>query len=587
SLRTKYNQLFERAPLDSELVETFRYIELPDGRELTFTQLEKETGKEKRYYRNNPELVLKDYPGARVFTSENSTGGDPGKSQAVPYTYKGRTFDPGIEKGLGWKATAVSENGKPSGMDKLAEANRLFVGKDQLRFKRYSDDFGYRAISNWWDNFGGANDPIYVVQTNERIIERCLLMTTDPGDLVLDITCGSGTTAYVAEQWGRRWITSDTSRVPLALARQRLLTATFIWYRLKNPADGPVGGFVYERKKNRKGEEIGGLIPHIMPSTIANEEEVKVETIVDRPERNNKITRVCGPFTVEATIQAALTLDEDEGDGGTTQPTTANPRAYLDRMIEVLRQSKTLHLPGNVSLELEAVRPLADREHLHAEATAKNGSDKRIAIVFGPEDGAIGSEYVFSASMEAMQQGYQQLFLFGFAIHSKTREMLDKLKIPTTYVAVTPDVVMSDLLKTSRSSEIFSITGLPDVTLKPEGHKPDGTPLYQVEIKGLDIFRPDTMETDCIEAENLPCWMLDADYNGMVFCASQVFFPKTGAWENLQSSLKDDFDSEVWKHLAGTVSEPFPLGDKRRIAVKVIDDRGNELMVVRGTEGVN
>ena len=184
-----------------------------------------------------------------------------------------------------------------------------------------------------------------------------------------------------------------------------------------------------------------------------------------------------------------------------------------------------------------------------------------------------------------MQQGFQQLFLFGFAIQAKAREMLDKLKIPTTYVAMTPDVVMSDLLKTSRSSEIFSITGLPDVTLDPAGHKPDGTPLHQVEVKGLDIFRPDTMETDSIEAENLPCWMLDTNYNGMVFCASQVFFPKTGAWDNLQKSLKADFSDSVWEHLAGTVSEPFALGDKRRIAVKVIDDRGNELMVVKSAEG--
>jgi hypothetical protein len=121
-----------------------------------------------------------------------------------------------------------------------------------------------------------------------------------------------------------------------------------------------------------------------------------------------------------------------------------------------------------------------------------------------------------------------------------------------------------------------------EAALKPAGKKPDGTPLYQVEVKGLDIFRPDTMETDAIEAENLPCWMLDTDYNGMVFCASQVFFPKTSAWDNLQKSLKGEFSDQLWAHLAGTVSEPFALGDKRRIAVKVIDDRGNELMVVKG-----
>lgn len=582
-LRGKYNQLFEKAPLDSTLIETFRYVELPDGTELTVVELEKRENKPERYYRDNPELLFVEFPGARVFTSENYTGGKPGKSQAVTYTFRGRKFDPGISNGLGWKTDAVSENGRLSGMDKLAKANRLFVGKNQLRYKRYHDDFGYRAISNWWDGFGGASDPIYVVQTNERVIERCILMTSDPGDLILDITCGSGSTAVVAEQWGRRWVTCDTSRVPIALARQRLLTATFPWYRLRDPAQGPSGGFVYERKRNSKGQETGGMIPHIVASMIANDESPLMEVLVDKPEKNNKITRVTGAFAVEATIQAAMNLEEDS-QPPSRRPTTGNPRSYLDRMIEVLRQSKTLRLPGNVTLELETVSPLAGREYLHAEGVARNGIDRRTAFVFGPEDGAIGSEYVFNAHTEALQQGYQQLFLFGFAIQAKAREMLDKLRIPTVYVSVTPDVVMSDLLKTSKSSEIFSITGLPDVDPQPAGKRDDGTPLYRVVIKGLDIFRPDTMETDEIKAENLPCWMLDTNYNGMAFLASQVFFPKTSAWDNLQKSLKGQFSESVWEHLAGTVSEPFVLGDKKRIAVKAIDERGNELMVVKSVE---
>jgi adenine-specific DNA-methyltransferase len=150
---------------------------------------------------------------------------------------------------------------------------------------------------------------------------------------------------------------------------------------------------------------------------------------------------------------------------------------------------------------------------------------------------------------------------------------------------VTPDVVMSDLLKTSKASEIFSITGLPDVAVRPGGKHKDGSPLFEVEIKGLDIFRPDTMETDEVAAENLPCWMLDTNYNGMAFMATQVFFPKTSAWDNLQKSLKGQFKDEVWSHLAGTVSEPFVAGDKKRIAVKAIDERGNELMVVKAIEG--
>ena len=519
--------------------------------------------------------------GAKLYNPDNIQSQGAAKG-AQPFEYKGKTYSPGGNSH--WKANY------PAGMRRLADAGRIHVAKNSIRYRRYANDFPYQQMGNiWTDTLTGSftDDKLYVVQTGMKVAERCLLMATDPGDLVMDITCGSGTTAYGAEQWGRRWITCDTSRVPLALARQRLLTATFPWNRLKNPAQGPAGGFVYERRQNRKGDEIGGLVPHIKLETIANNEEPKLTVLVDRPEVNTKITRVCGTFTVEATIQSALTLAEDESQIVDTPNMRDSPRAYLDRMVEVLRQSKTLRLPGNTSLELADVRPLADREYLHAEATVKNGTEKRIAIVFGPEDGAIGSEYVFNASMETMQQGYQQLFLFGFAIQAKAREMLEKLKIPTTYIAMTPDIVMSDLLKTSKSSEIFSITGLPDVTLEAAGKKPDGTELFQVEVNGLDIFRPDTMETDSVDAENLPCWMLDTDYNGMVFCASQVFFPKTAAWDNLQKSLKGEFSASVWEHLAGTVSEPFALGEKGRIAVKVIDDRGNELMVVKGAEGAN
>ena len=517
----------------------------------------------------------------RLFTLSDLTGQNNNVESCVfEYEFKGRLFK--LPPSRQWKTTR-------EGLDRLAAVNRIAVSGNSVRYKRYVDDFPLSPITDTWHDIGGSvqsrSDPkIYVVQTGTAPIQRAVLMASDPGDLVLDITCGSGTTALVSEQWGRRWITCDTSRIPIALARQRLLTAIFPWYRLKSPSQGPSGGFAYEQRRNNRGEEVGGLISRTTMRSVTKNESPDQLTIVDRPVVNNSITRVCGPFTVEATIQVAMSLD-DESQAEIQKVPTSSPRDYLDRMIEVLRQSKTLQLPGNVSLELEAVRPLADRECLHAEAIAKSGSERRIAIAFGPEDGAIGSEYVFNAHTEALQQGFHQLFLFGFAIQAKAREMLEKLKIPTTYIAVTPDVVMSDLLKTSKASQIFSITGLPDVELKPAGNNQDGATFYQVEVKGLDIFRPDTMETDSIEAENLPCWMLDTNYNGMVFCASQVFFPKTGAWDNLQKSLKGEFSDSVWEHLAGTSSEPFVLGDKRRIAVKVIDDRGNELMVVKNAEG--
>lgn len=469
------------------------------------------------------------------------------------------------------------------GMKNLEKAGRLQPEGNRLCYIIYADESSFGRITAPWADTVGADNKSYVVQTNTEVIKRCILMTTEPGDLVLDLTCGSGTTPVVAEAWGRRWLACDTSRVPIALARQRLLTSVFPWYRLKEPSKGPAGGFQYERKRNRKGREVGGLVPKITLGSIANNEEPATIRIVDQPEQKNSITRVCGPFTIEGTIQAAMDMGEDQGVKA-AQAQSSNPRAYLDRMIEVLRQSKTLRLPGNITLELDSVRPLADREHLHAEAIARNGDQKTIAIAFGPEDGAIGSEYVLNTSMEAMQQGFQQLFLFGFAIQAKAREMLGKLKIPTTYVSVAPDVAMSDLLKTTKSSEIFSITGLPDVTLEKAGKAKDGTPQYRLVIKGLDIFRPDTMETEEVSAENLPCWMLDTDYNGMAFYATQVFFPKTSAWDNLQKSLKGQFEDSIWNHLAGTVSEPFCLGEKRRIAVKVIDERGNELMVVKSAD---
>ncbi|KXV28835.1 DNA methylase, partial [Gluconobacter japonicus] len=562
----RYNKIFQPQPVELGKGNA-TWVLLPDGSYRGVNAAEKrgeaELPKDAKLY--NPDNIQ----------SQNAA------SEPQPFEFEGKTYLPGGNSH--WKANY------PDGMNRLGKAGRIHVAKNSVRYRRYADDFPFQQLGNiWTDTITGSftDDKVYVVQTGVKVVERCIHMTTEPGDLVLDITCGSGTTAYTAEQWGRRWITVDTSRVPIALARQRLLTSTFPWYRLRNPAQGPAGGFIYERKRNNKGGEVGGLVPRITLKSIANDEDPKLETIIDRAEVNDKVTRVCGPFTVEATIQAAMNM-EDDSTAPSPQPTTDSPRAYLDRMIEVLRQSKTLNLPGNITVELETVSPLADREYLHAEGVARNGTEKRIAIVFGPEDGAIGSEYVFNAQTEALRQGYSQLFLFGFAIDANARGMLAKLKLPTVYIAVTPDVVMSDLLKTSRSSEIFSITGLPDVRLEAAGKNKDGTPLHRVVIKGLDIFRPDTMETDEVKAENLPCWMLDTNYNGMAFFASQVFFPKTSAWDNLQKSLRGQFAENVWEHLAGTVSEPFTLGDKRRIAVKVIDERGNELMTVKTPGGDN
>lgn len=492
------------------------------------------------------------------------------KSCIFPIEFQGRTFT--TTGGKSWRTTR-------EGVSRLQAQNRLFVLGEKLYYKLYLKDFGYTSRINQWSDTIENAGRLYVVQTTATVIERCLLMSTDPGDLVLDPTCGSGTTAYVAEQWGRRWITTDTSRVPLALARQRLLTATFPYYELKSPQSGPQGGFIYKRKQNRKGEEVGGLVPHITLKSIANDEPPAMEVLVDRPEEISGVTRVAGPFVVEATIAPAQTLESEEGENSIAEGDVAQ---HLQRMTEVLRQSRTLRLPGNRELSLEGVRRTSDTEYLHAEARE---GDRRVAIVFGPQDGAISATLVYEGGREAHYLRYDRLYFFGFAIDPNARSMIDderKLRIAASYVAVTPDVAMSDLLKTSRSSEIFSVTGLPDFDLRRARKKgPDGEALWEVELRGLDLFNPDSMETESIDGAAVPCWMLDTDYDGLSFYATQVFFPKTSAWDNLQRSLRATFDDSVWEHLAGTVSEPFAMGERRRVAVKVIDERGNELLRVR------
>ena len=570
--RICYNKIFQPQPIVPGKGNALK-VRLSNGQHRGVTAAEK-SGKE----------PIPD--GARLFKPDNlqSQGA---ASSPQPFSYQGEVYCPGANSH--WKASY------PDGMNRLAEMGRIDVSKGSIRYVRFATDFPYQQIGNIWTDTttGGFNESkIYVVQTSAKVIERCMLMTTEPGDLVLDITCGSGTTPVVAEKWGRRWIAADTSRVPIALARQRLLTSVFDWYRLKDDAMGPAGGFVYERKQNRKGEEVGGLVPRITLKSIANDEEHRMERLIERAEVKPKVIRVCGPFTVEATIRAAMEMDGEDAEvsrsvkvdgrqSDTPYPFAGNPRAHIDRMIGVLRQSQTLKIPGNVNIELGSVRPLSDREHLHAECNALNGEEQAIAIVFGPEDGAISSELVMNASLEAARLDYKQLFMFGFAIQARARDALNKMRIPVIYVDVTPDVVMSDLLRTSKSSEIFSITGLPDISVDKAGKTESGIQEYQVSIRGLDIFRPDTETTEAVSAESLPCWMLDTDYNDLAFYATQVFFPKTSAWNDLQKSLKGQFEESVWTHLAGTVSEPFCLGEQRRVAVKAIDDRGNELMAVR------
>jgi adenine-specific DNA-methyltransferase len=571
--RQKVNKVFLDRPVSSDELDFYDQIELPNGTRRPLTKEEKKLGDGVRGL-------------GRIFARNPMVS--PGWQDSLGFVvdFEGRPFRPAINRH--WAT-------HKQGIERLRQEKRLAIKGNTLRFVRYFDDFALSPLGTVWNDTGVGgfvgDDRLYVVQTDARVIERCLHLVTSPGDLVVDPTCGSGTTAFVAEKWGRRWITCDTSRVPLALARQRLLTAAFPYYELLNPENGPQGGFVYRRKQKRTGEECGGLVPHITLGSIANEQPPITETLVDRPEVVDGIVRVAGPFVVEATVAPVQVVDGVlKDDSNASLPTMAadsvarygDPATHIERMTQVLRQSKTLRLPGNRELVLADIRRTSDSDVLHAEGTDAEGN--HIAVVFGPEDGAISSERVFEAAREGLLLSYAHLYFFGFAIQAKARELLEdrkRLRIPCTYVTVTPDVAMSDLLKTSRASEIFSVTGLPDAVLRKTSKKnDDGAPLYEVELLGLDIFNPATMVQEAIEGQNMPAWMLDTDYDGLSFYATQVFFPRTAAWDNLQKSLKAEFDPSVWSHLAGTVSEPFAVGPKQKVAVKVIDERGNELMRV-------
>ena len=554
----------------------------------------------------NPALLP---TGARIYSLDNLTsqsiGREKGEGAACwfPISIAGKDYRPSYSSR--WKTNE-------SGMDRLMAKGRLEATGNRVGYVRYFDDFPVYPLDNNWNDVGASfmADKLYVVQTSQKVIQRCMLMTTDPGDLVLDPTCGSGTTAYVAESWGRRWITMDTSRVPLALARQRLLTANYDWQELKDAARGPAGGFVYREKKNRNGEHVGGIVPHVTLKSIANNEPPKHEVLVDRPELVKGVTRVTGRFTVEATIPTSQPMN-GEADAAQAAELQRDDD-WTARMIGILRASPVLHIAGGRTLRFAGVREPAQALTLSAEATELTdaldsaiaaadsasgglgleggGAGVAVALLFGPEHGALTETIVRAAHDEASMKSraYKHLYVIGFAIEPRAREYLEhaaQLGVAATYVQATPDVLMGDLLKNMRSSQIFSVCGLPDVSLlnaeapADEQHLKDAW--WQVRLDGLDVFDPASQTTDHRAGDDVPAWLLDTNYNGMVFHVCQAFFPRTAAWDGLRRSLRAEFDEQVWQHLAGNTSAPFPTGTHGRIAVKVIDDRGNELMVVK------
>lgn len=466
-------------------------------------------------------------------------------------------------------------------MQALVDANRVVGAGNSLSYVRYFDDFPVSPITNGWmdtarSGFGEPN--LYVVQTLPKVIARCVLMTTDPGDLVFDPTCGSGTSAYVAEQWGRRWITCDTSRVALALARQRLMTASFDYYRLADSDRGVDGGFRYK------------TVPHVTLRSIAQNEPPETETLYDQPLQERGKTRVSGPFTVEQIPSFGI----DAADDATYDPTALDEVARADdlrhrgetdpvrsigELVDLLRIDG-VRLPGGRKLDFTSLAPTADGGQIHAEGEFKEaGETRRIAVSFGPLHGPISARQVEDVIDEVKFLPYHAVLFAGFAIDAGAQAYIQRYRTPKNFqllmANIAADVLAPDLLRARRGQQLFAVFGEPDVEVRAVGAEE-----FEVEVRGMDVYDPATGEVSSDTPDGIAAWFLDQDYDRRSFLISQAFFPGAGPggdpWKRLSTALRGWVDPDQFEMLRGTQSLPFRAGEQRRIAVKVIDFRGNE-----------
>ena len=601
--------------------------------------------------------------GGEAFSHDNITSQRPAQgNDTTEFSYLGQVFSPG-------KGTFKTDD---RGLQRLSKAGRLLAVGDTLRYTRYIGDFNVSPITQLWDDTvtsGFSDKKVYVVQTHPTAIERCLLMTTDPGDLVLDPTCGSGTTAFVAEKWGRRWMTVDTSRVAIALARQRLMTASYDYYTLKYPHEGLKGGFLYKTVPHvtlksiannpeidsiyermhpaiekalaalnaafrqhppakpfvvaegaRKGQALSpakmaadGLqeweVPFEAPlawpdalrplldafhtARLAMQRQMddaiargaQQEQLVDRPEVDKARLRVSGPFTVEAVpFPSVQSLDAPAG--------PAQADASAARSGETLRQAEWrsallragIRGKGGQTLRLADldVLPIPCR-HLHARGRLQGGEP--VAVSFGPEYAPLEQQQVEAALQEAgtLFPRPQFLLFCAFSFDPEAAKNIDaQTGITALKVQMNADLLTHDLQKNKAANQSFWLMGQPDVTLQRTS-----SGQYVVQVGGFDYFNAATGELTSGSVKNIAMWALDTDYDGRSIFPRQVFFPlagKGGGWEKLKKSIRAALDEDRLHAFAGATSLPFDAGAHKRIAVKIIDDRGIESLKVLALE---
>jgi adenine-specific DNA-methyltransferase len=504
------------------------------------------------------------------------------------------------------------------GMSKLRAAKRLMAVGNTLRYVRFFDDFPVFPINSSWDDTvtsGFSDKKQYVVQTHPMVIERCLLMTTDPGDLVLDPTCGSGTTAYVAEQWGRRWITIDTSRVALALARTRLMAARYPYYLL---ADSPEG--------RRKQAELTGTptdpnappcqrdmhrgfvyrtVPHVTLKSIANNPDIQegmsreqidaairrhaeTETLYDQPYEDRNVVRVCGPFTVES-LSPHRSLPTAEAPPVADAP--GSPGNFLSMILDNLRKAGVKGTDKSQRIAFAQLDQYPG-EHIQAEGETDAGAAVRVSV--GPELGTVGDADIRKASLEAVKgSGCDLLLVCAFAfepsVHEQTAELTREIKfgkLAVLPVRMNPDLAMGDeLLKKTGAGNLFTVFGEPDVKLETTDGK------VVVTIRGVDVFDPSSGAVRTGGTDDIACWLIDTDYDGQSFFVRHAYFlyggkdTKEGPYEKLKKALRAEIDEGEWSRLYSATSQPFDAPQSGKIAVKVINHFGDEVLKVYDVRG--
>jgi len=608
--------------------------------------------------------------GARMYSDMDLASSGYTATCIYPFTFNGKTYQ--TSSGKSWKTTEL-------GMRRLAKAGRIGDSGKTMRYVLYMDDYPVQKLANMWTDTTGETDKDYVVQTHTKVIQRCILMTTSPGDLVLDPTCGSGTTACVAEQWGRRWITIDTSRVALALARTRLMSAKFPFYVL---ADSPEGkrleaeslpdhlkkeayrgngskndikkGFVYDKvphitlksiannesidetwdKWNKKlgpvlaeihdeckkagfkpapkeewdvprldgdvltsqqeGAEIGKataaltkLLNQYWELRRSRQQEIdasiqrnaEMEILYDRPKEDSKRIRVAGPFTVESLSPHRMIASDVELPKAERKARNASDGGVEQSIIEYLRKAGVQNTKRKERLEFDRLDICAGR-YIHAEGEYKDksGEQKRVAVFIGPEHGTVTPDEVKEAAKEAVKgTGYDLLLILGFAFEAHAEDEAKEFgKLTVLLTRMNPDLLMSDeLLKKTGSANLFMVFGEPDIKIDAKGDK------VTVKIKGLDIYDPTTGEVRSHSTDDIACWFIDTNYNSEAFFVRHAYF--TGAqqpYEKLKKALRAEIDEDAWAKLYSTDSRSFPKPKTGKIAVKVINHYGDEVIKV-------